>query len=121
MKVARAGHPATVEENPAVRLVGDHPDRTAVAPARLSQLLSQPRQRGRRVNPPRGIVRGVDDYSPGPWPQRPGDALDVQVEVRRMELDPNRSGTTGDDHRFVEEPRRAQENDLVARVDQRAE
>lgn len=75
----------------AVSLVRDHPDGAAVAPARLGQLFGQARQGGCRVDPPRGIVRGIDDHGSGPWPQCGDDALDVQVEVRRLEPDANRN------------------------------
>ena len=45
--------------------------------------------------------------------------VDVQVEARRVQRDANRLAAGGEDEQLVEEPGRREEDDLVARVDQR--
>ena len=117
VKKTGTGKTAAVKEDAAVRLIGDHPDGTAVTPASPSQPAGQTLQGGRWVDPPRGVVRGVDDDGAGPRGQCRDDGVDVKVESGRLQPHPNRRGAAGDDHSFVEEPRWAQEDHLITGVD----
>ena len=81
--------------------------------------LGQRGQLGRAVDPARRVVRAVDDDRAGPRRDGRRDGVRIEVEGGRGEPDPDRCGARRRDHELVEEPRRGEEDDLVADVAQR--
>ena len=55
------------------------------------------------------------------WTDGGGDALELQVERRRLQAHTNWLAPRGQDEHLVEEPRRRQEDDLVSRLNERAQ
>ena len=67
------------------------------------------------------VVRAVDQDHPGARRDRSRDAVDVEVERRRIEPNPDGLAARDEDQQLVEEPRRGEEHDFVTRANERAE
>ena len=79
----------------------------------------RPGPRATRARRPAGrVVRAVHEDSPGSRPDRGRDAVEVEVEGRWLELDAHRLAAGSEDQDLVEEPRRREEDDLVAGLDE---
>src|SRR5581483_1225116 len=106
-----------VEQDPAVCFIGDQPNWSIMAVRCFGQTVGEALQGGGRIDSPTGVVWRVHENRSGPGPYDRGDGVDVQIEGWGPEPNTNRRGAAGQDHRLVEIPWWAQEDDLIAWID----
>ena len=119
--LGRAMERPTVEEDPVVGLVGDEVNPPADPVAGTAQRRRQRLEVGRRVDPAARVVGRVQQDGARPGRDRGIDRGQVEVERRRRQRDPDRDAARGEDQDLVEEPRRREEDHLVARLQDRPE
>ena len=109
-----------LEHDAVVRLVGQQEDPPVVARRRRFEQRGELGEQRRPVDPPRRVVRRVHDDGARPRRDRRLDRLEVQIEgTLAIRVHPHRRRARGDDQRLVEEPRRRDEDHLVADVHDR--
>ena len=102
-----------------VRLVGEEHDGPGAVRRRLREDGRERIELRPIVDASGRIVRRVDDEGAGARGDRGTDRVGVEIVARPAQPHAHRRRAKHGDHRFVEEPRRRQKDELVAVVDER--
>ena len=115
--VCRRPHHVPVEQDLAVRLVGQEVDGSCGTVRVPLQERGEQRERVVGIDPPGRIVRRIDQDHAGAGRQRRCDRVQIEVPRRLVRPHADRRRARAQDQRFVEEPRWTDEDDLISGIE----